>query len=365
MKPRIVKRSNGMSKRERLEASFALKEPDRTSILGGWIACPEYIMELAGATADEYWADPMGVSIRAYEHLEMDGLIGVFVPRNRDDFRCVDNTSYAKADTGMSLEQAVAKIDTMPTPEVIEAQFDFDAAYEGFRHSLLEMQTRCDDMLWMPAQWGAGAKVSWYGEFGYENFFYIVGLYPDRARKLMEVGGARGRCQSRLIARAVKEGLYPRAVLLGEDICTQRGPMISPDFLEHYYAPQLRYGLEPLLEVGCRPVWHCDGDVRLMLDFLIDAGVQGLQGFQPECNMVLEELVERRTRDGEPLLIFGPLAVTTELPVYTPEEITAKVHHAIEVCKGRASLVLFTANTINPDVPLENIRAMYQAIHTA
>jgi hypothetical protein len=37
--------------------------------------------------------------------------------------------------------------------------------------------------------------------------------------------------------------------------------MISPDFLERYYAPQLRYGLEPLLEVGCRPVWHCDGDV--------------------------------------------------------------------------------------------------------
>ena len=88
-----------------------------------------------------------------------------------------------------------------------------------------------------------------------------------------------------------------------------------------------------------------------------------MQGFQPECGMVLEKLVERRTRDGEPLLIFGPLAVTTELPVCTPEEITAKVHHAIDICRGSASLVLFTANTINPDVPLENIKAMYQAVH--
>jgi hypothetical protein len=270
--------------------------------------------------------------------------------------------SYSKADTGMSLEDAIAEIDAMPTPEKIEADFDFDAEYEVFRRSLIDMGARCGDMLWMPAQWGSGARVTWYGKFGYETYFLIVGLYPDRAQKLMEIGGAQGRCQCRLIARAVQEGLYPEAVLLGEDICTQRGPMISPDFLERYYAPQLRYGLEPLLEVGCRPVWHCDGDVRPMLDFLIDIGVQGLQGFQPECGMVLEELVKRRTRDGEPLLIFGPMAVTTELPVCTPEEIVAKVQNAIEICKGSASLVLFTANTINPDIPLENIKAMYQAV---
>jgi len=177
----------------------------------------------------------------------------------------------------------------------------------------------------------------------------------------MEVGGAQGHCQSRLTARAVREGLYPHAVLLGEDICTQRGPMIAVDFIEQYYIPQLRYGLAPLLEAGCRPVWHCDGDVRRLFDLLIDAGVQGLQGFQPECGMRLEELVQRRTRDGEPLLIFGPLAVTTELPVCTPDEIYAKVRQAIATCKGRAVLVLFTSNTINPDVPLENIRAMYHA----
>ena len=351
-----------MTKRERLEAAFALDQPDRTPILGGWIACPEHIMTLTGATADEYWSDPFGVSLRAYEVLGMDGLIGVFVPRHRHDFRCVDHDSYARADRGMTVEQAVADIDAMPKPEQIEANFDFDSAYEGFRNSLLPNQERCGEMLWMPAQWGAGAQVTWYGRYGYETYFYVVGLYPKHAQKLMEVGGAQGRCQSRLIAHAVQEGIYPKAVLLGEDICTQRGPMISPDFLEKYYAPQLRYGLEPLLEVGCRPVWHCDGDVRLMLDFLIDAGVQGLQGFQPECGMHLEKLVERRTRDGEPLVIFGPLAVTTELPVCTPDEIAAKVHDAIAISKGNASLILFTANTMNPDIPLENIRAISEAV---
>lgn len=351
-----------MTSKERLDEVFALKSPDRTPVLGGWIACPEHIMEITGADESQYWSDPEGVSIEGYRALGTDGLIGLFVPVSHGGYRCVDHTSYTHSGTGMSLEDAVAAVDSMPSPEQIESGFDFEKSYAEYRHSLVHMQKQCGDMVWMPANWAAGAKMSWYGEFGYENFFLIVGLYPDRARKLFEVGGAQGRCQSRLIARAVREGLYPHAVFLGEDICTQRGPMISVDFMEEYYAPQLRYGLEPLLEAGCRPVWHCDGDVRMLLDLLIDAGVQGLQGFQPECGMRLEEIVMRRTRDGEPLVIFGPLAVTTELPVCSPEEIEEKVHQAVEICRGNASLVLFTSNTINPDVPLANIRAMYRAV---
>ena len=42
-----------------------------------------------------------------------------------------------------------------------------------------------------------------------------------------------------------------------------------------------------------------------------------------------------------------------ELPTCTPEEIRAKVRHAVEVRRGSADLVLFTSNTINPDGPAD------------
>jgi len=351
-----------MDARQRLEAAFRLDPPDRTPILGGWIACPEHIMALTGVDEPTYWEDPVAVSVEAYRELGSDGLIGVFVPRGRGDFRCVDHESYQSAAGGMSLGEAVERIDAMPGPEQVERDFDFDAEYARFSESLRSMQRLCEEMVWMPAKWGAAARVTWYSEFGYENFFTIVALHPARAQKLMEIGGARGHCRSRLVARAVRDGLYPGACLLGEDICTQRGPMISPRFMERHYAPHLRHALAPLLEAGCRPVWHCDGDVRPLIDMLLEAGVQGFQGFQPECGVSLEALVRRRTRDGEPLLIFGPLAVTTELPVCTPNRVKEKVHRAIEVCRGEASLVIFTSNTINPDVPLENIVAMHEAV---
>jgi len=351
-----------MMRRERLEAVIAGRRPDRTPVLGGWIACPEHICALANVDIETYWADPVEASIAAYRELGSDGLVGIFVPRGREDFRCVDAQSYKSASGGMSLEEAVSRIDELPTAAEHEAAFDVEAAYAPFRAGLVEMQRRCGEMLWMPAQWSCGAKVTWYADFGYENYLLVVGLYPGRAAKLIALGGAQGHCAGRLVARAVQEGLYPRACFLGEDICTQRGPMISPEFLAEHWGPALRHGLQPLRDAGCKPVWHCDGDVRAILDIVLSAGAAGLQGFQPECGMTIEYVASLRTRDGEPLLIFGPLAVTTELPICTGEQVRRKTRHAIDVCRGEAHLVLFTANTINPDVPLANIRAIHEAV---
>lgn len=350
-----------MTKRGRLEAAFALEETDRTPILGGWIAAPGHIMKLTGSSPERYWDDPISLSIEAYRKLGVDGLIDVFVPKD-GDYRCVDSGNYFASAGRFSLEDALRDIEAMPDATETEVRFDFEKEYARFRSELIDGIAQCGDIVWMPAQWDAASKIAWYGRYGYENFFYVVGAYPEHAEKLMRVGGARGRCQSRLVARAVAEGIYPKAVLLGEDICDQRGPMLSPAFLEAHFFPQLAYSLEPLREVGCRPVWHSDGDIRRLVDPLLEAGVQGFQGFQPECGVHLSDLVKRRTREGEPLLIFGPLSVTTELPRMTPEQVVGRVRSAVETCRGKASLVLFTANTINPDIPLENVVAMSEAV---
>jgi hypothetical protein len=98
------------------------------------------------------------------------------------------------------------------------------------------------------------------------------------------------------------------------------------------------------------------------MDMLIGCGVQGFQGFQPECGMTLDFVLQHRTREGNPLIIFGPMAVTTELPVMTAEQVTKRVREVVRRCEGEANLVLFTSNTINPDIPLENVIAMYNAV---
>ena len=351
-----------MEKKERLNAVFAGKLPDRPPVLGGWIAAPELLLRITGLGEADYNKNPHSVALEAYRKLEMDGLIGVFTTGSTDVYRCVDDNSYAKADTGLSFDEAVRQVEQMPEADEHKREFDFDVEYADFREGLIRTQAEYGDMLHMPAMWGAGAKANWYFDFGYENFFLLVGLRPELAVKLFRLGGAFGRCNSRLVAEAVREGLFPKAVLLGEDICTQRGPMISTGFLREHYAPALAYGLEPLLEAGCRPVWHSDGDVRPLIPMLLECGIEGFQGFQPECGMHIEELVKLRTKKGGKLLFLGPFAVTTELPVLSPGELRGKVRHVAELCRDEADLVFFTSNTINPDVPLDSLLAVYDEI---
>lgn len=349
-----------MTKSERLSAAFDLRAPDRTPTLGGWIAAPGTVMALTGRSEEAYWADPVAVTVEAYRKLDHDGLIGVFVPR-RGGYRCVDHESLAARGQYGSPEDVVDWIDALPAPERVEDDFDEAAEYARFAEFLDGQQAVCGEMLSCPAHWDATPNFMWYTQFGYENYLAMLALYPDRGRRLFEYSGATARNKARLIARAIVEGKHPRAFLGGQDMCSQRGPLVSPDYLDEVYWPMLRHAMEPLLAVGARQVWHCDGDCRLLLDPIFDCGLAGLQGFQEECGMVLEELVQRRTRDGDPLLIFGPIAVTTTLVRRTPDEVRRKVREAIDICRDTASLVLFTSNTINPDVPVENIVAMCEA----
>ena len=350
-----------MTKRQRLDTVFSGKKPDRLPVLGGWIAAPALLLKITGKSADDYNNDPQGTAIEAYKELNMDGLVDIFTTNNVNSYRCVDSNpeGYVKSNKGISFEDVEISVENLPEPAEYEKSFDFENEYAAFKLQLTTMQEKCGDIVYMPGQWGAGANASWYHEYGYENYLLLAGLRPDLCIKLFKIGGATGRNRSKLIAAAVKEGIFPKAVLLGEDICTQRGSMISPDFLNKHYAPALAYGLEPLLEAGCRPVWHSDGDVRELIPMLLDCGVGGFQGFQSECGMVLSEIVKLRTRNGDKLLIFGPISVTTELPVLMPHEIRRRVRQAVHACRNEADLVLFTSNTINPDVPYHNLMAMY------
>jgi hypothetical protein len=350
-----------MSKRIRLTQAFDLKHPDRPPILGGWLAAPEHIQTLTGCTEDAYWSDPFHWGLEAERILGSDGVVGIFTPVARGAYRCVDGHILEQR-AAHTVESLLAEIEALPEPENLEASFDKESAYAEFLNEFKARQAQCGDVVWCPADWDVIPRGLWYGEYGYETSMTTLALYPDRYRKLIQVSATEARQRATLRARAIREGISPRAFLTGEDLCSQQGPMVSPEFLRREYFPLLEYALEPLLEVGARLVWHCDGNYRSLLDDVLACGIAGLQGFQRECGMGLEWIVDLRTREGDPLIIFGPMQVTTTLPHGTPDDIRAEVHQAIDVCRDKASLVFFVSNTIIPDTPLENVRAYWETV---
>ncbi len=322
------------ARRERLARAFDLKKPDRPPILGGWLAAPEHVQALTGCTDEEYWADPARWARRAERALESDGAVDVFVPVQQGGYRCVDQ-HVMDARAAYTMESVVAEIESQPGPDEVRESFDEESAYAAFASELRGQQEGFGEVVWCPADWDMNPIALWYSRFGYENALLLPALHPETHLKLMRASAERARQRATLQARAIREGLRPAAILFGEDLCGRNGPMISPDFLRREYYPLLEYAMEPLRAASARAVWHCDGDVRPILNDLLACGISGLQGFQRECGMELEWIVKRRTRGGDALLIFGPLSVTTTLPHGTPDDVPPRSPQCDRGLSGR------------------------------
>ena len=214
-----------MDKRTRLTKAFDLELPDRPPIMGGWLAAPNHIQTLTGCSEDEYWDDPFAWGVKAEQILGSDGVVGIFEPVSRGEYRIVDGQIMEERDH-MPLEAVLADIEALPTSQEQFDAFDEERAYSDFIAEYRAEQAALGDLLYCPSDWDLIPKAIPGWEYGYENAMLIIGMYPDHARKFIDFGVGKGRCHAILRARAIREGILPRAIFTGEDLCDQRGPMV-------------------------------------------------------------------------------------------------------------------------------------------
>lgn len=151
----------------------------------------------------------------------------------------------------------------------------------------------------------------------------------------------------------------PKVMLTGQDICGTKGLMVSPALLDELYWPNVARAIEPLRRSDFKLIWHSDGNVLPIVDTIIDLGFAGFQGFQEELGVHIADLIKKPAKNGDRLLFFGSLSVTSTLPWGTVQDVRDAVEHSTDVTDGKGLFIL-SANTINPEVPLENIRTMYE-----
>ncbi|MFC1452985.1 uroporphyrinogen decarboxylase family protein [Verrucomicrobiota bacterium] len=147
---------------------------------------------------------------------------------------------------------------------------------------------------------------------------------------------------------------------LGDDVGTQRGMLISPETWRRFLKPRLASVIAAARTI--RPdipvFYHSDGDVREIIDELIEIGVTILNPVQPECM----DPVEIKQQHGDRLTLWGTLGTQTTLPRGTPEEIRAVVKEYMRRLGPGGGYVIGPTHSINRDVPWENIVAFYEAV---
>ena len=196
---------------------------------------------------------------------------------------------------------------------------------------------------------------------GYERWFLDMKLNPRfyfaLSDKLLEVGfgivdsfvGAVGDCID--------------MVCTYDDLGTQEGLFCSINDYRKYIQPYEKQMIEHLRKRTAAKVYrHCCGSIYEMIPLFIDMGVEILNPLQPRARNM--EPWRLKKEFGGYLAFFGGTDTQDLLPHGTPAEVRQVVAETIRTYGQGGGYIFGTATNIEPDTPVENIVAMFEAAQT-
>lgn len=177
---------------------------------------------------------------------------------------------------------------------------------------------------------------------------------------------APGRAELEMMAEATVElaeqarALADRGadgILIGDDIAYRRSVYINPASLRKSYFPFLTLLVESIHEIGLPAVFHSDGNLWALLDDLLAAGIDGLQGMEPGAGMSLAGV---REKAGPDLCLWGNVDVGWLAQPRPAGEIAGHVAQLLQPLAG-TPVILGTSGGLMAGLPGAAVEALYRA----
>ena len=186
---------------------------------------------------------------------------------------------------------------------------------------------------------------------GYENLLFDMADAEPRLDALIEMVET---FNARLVANWLD--LEPDIMAYPEDLGMQVGPMLSPDNFRKYIKPVYRRLMRPARDKGCIVHMHSDGDIRLLVDDLLEDGVEviNLQDLVHGIDWIAEKFSGRICVD----LDIDRQEITVR---GTPAQVDALIREEVEKLGSREGGLMMVYG-LYPGVPIENVRALMNAM---
>lgn len=253
--------------------------------------------------------------------------------------RYADSTAYASAK-----RRDLDAFDPSWTPQKQET-------LERTLASITEARQRLGEVFFFPGGPGPGL-TGIYDEVGLEHFSYYLMDCPDVIDALLE-------CQT-LNTIAWVEHLpgdhHIEAMFVGDDIAFNSGPLLSPRWFVDHYFERLARIIDVYHRKGIKVLFHSDGNLNLLLDGLVEAGIDGLNPIEILAGMDVADIHRRYPH----LFMAGGIDVSQLLPFGTPEKIRETVRRTLAATEGR--IMIGSTTELHNQVPLENYLALRQAV---
>ena len=145
------------------------------------------------------------------------------------------------------------------------------------------------------------------------------------------------------------------------DLGMQNRLIMSPEVWRKFDKEKMRNLILQLKEINSdlRIFMHTDGDVREIIDDLIEIGIDILNPIQPECM----DPVKIKRKYGDKLVLHGAVSLQKTLPFGSPEDVREEVKYLIKNCNIDGGFVVGPSNVLFKEIPPENVVAMYEAVY--
>jgi uroporphyrinogen decarboxylase len=138
-----------------------------------------------------------------------------------------------------------------------------------------------------------------------------------------------------------------------DDIAYVSGPMVSPAFLRQHFFPLLKQ-IGRLAANQAKPfIYHTDGDVRSIMEDIIDSGVTALHPIEPKSM----NIAEIKQKYGDRLCLCGGI----DLDMLTrgdPDEVVRTTNEMIDLFENEGGYCLGSSNSIPDYINIRNYKLM-------
>ncbi len=193
-----------------------------------------------------------------------------------------------------------------------------------------------------------------------DNFLMDLAGDPDNVHRLLDALMEIHIATLDRVFEAV--GDVADIVRFGDDLGMDRGPLMSPDTYRTFFKPRhAALNAHVHRNTAMKTFLHSCGSIHKLMPDLIEAGVDIINPVQITARDMEPERL--KADFGKDITFWGGGADTRRvLPGSTPAEVRDHVRRNIETFAPGGGFVFVPAHNMLPDVPAENIEAMFEAV---
>jgi uroporphyrinogen decarboxylase len=190
-----------------------------------------------------------------------------------------------------------------------------------------------------------------------DNWFLDLGGDPDFVHALMSKLTYLMRTGvEKLLEEA---GDYIDVVVTGDDLGSQISPLISTPMYRELIKP---YHVELFQTIKrqskAKIFYHSDGNIYPLMNDLIEAGIDLLNPVHV-ASKDMGDTARLKREFGDRVCFNGAIDTQWVLPHGTPDDVRAEVRRRIKDLAPGGGYILSAVHCIQPDVPPENVCAMF------